>query len=68
MSLGESGQGLVCRGLGRWGQAGGALGEHKSAVDDYPAIGKGQKRTGPDRKEASVWENIGKSQMLLSST
>lgn len=68
MSLRASGQGLVCRGLGRWGQAGGALGEHESAVDDSPAIGKGQKRTGPDRKEASIWENIDKSQMLLSGT
>ena len=52
MSLGESGRGPVCRGLGRWGQAGGTLGEHKSAVDDSLAIDKGQERTGPARKEA----------------
>lgn len=62
MSLRESGQGLVCRGLGRLGAG------RRGAVDDSPVIGKGQKRTGPDRKEASIWENIDKSQMLLSGT
>lgn len=52
MSPREPGQGLVSRGRRRWRQAGGVLGEHKSAADDYPAIGKGQGRTGPGRKEA----------------
>lgn len=52
MGLREPGQGLIFRGWGRWGQAGGLLGEHKSAADDYPAVGQGQGRTGLGRKEA----------------
>lgn len=43
------------------------MGEQQICCRRLPRTGKVQKRTGPDRKEAGVWENIGKLQRLLSS-
>lgn len=54
MRLREPGQGLVCRGseVGTDRGRGAVLEEHNSAANDYPAMGKGQERPEPDRKEA----------------
>lgn len=40
------------RGGDRQGRGGAVLEEHNSAANDYPAMGKGQERPEPDRKEA----------------